>query len=151
VTAAEEQRIQERSDPEAAIAVVAIGRVISADMEHHAVAGAIALPVVAMIVAPVAIPPPGIIASIVPPRFVAAAIVVVPAVAVAPVAVDVRAVAVAIGVRAIALLAAIRLAIVPPLDLRHPPLAAPLALVRALLSPAIDALSLLRCALLGTL
>src|SRR5690606_25919222 len=91
VAAAVEQRVQERADPEPSVRVVAVGRIVGADAEHHAVRIAVTVPIVAAVVAPVAIPPavvaapPVIVAPVVAPVAVA---VVVPAI-VAPVAVAV--------------------------------------------------------------
>src|SRR5690606_41432357 len=56
VAAAEQQRVEIAAYAEAAIAVVAIGRVIDADVEHHPVAVAVTPPVVTVVVAPAAVP-----------------------------------------------------------------------------------------------
>src|SRR5690606_24615415 len=81
VTAAEEQRVEPVSDIHAAVAVVAVRRVIGAETEHDAVGVAIALPVIPVVVAPAAVPAPVVTAIVAAPAVVViapAVVVVVP-------------------------------------------------------------------------
>src|SRR5690606_4148193 len=117
VVAAVEQRADEGADAEPPVRVIPVRRVVGADAEHHAVGIAIVVPVVAAVVAPVAVPP---------------AMVATPAVVVAPV------VAPAVIVAAVVAPVAVTI-VVPPVVAQVPVVAGPVALPRPVaVAPAPD-------------
>src|SRR5205085_581014 len=108
-----EERLEEDTDRETVVAVVAIGRIIGPDVEDVAVGIAVALPIEAIVVAPVPVPaaPP---IAIVPPPVAAVATIVVPpvaAVGAGPPIAPVAAIAAGLPIAAIAAVVALALAL----------------------------------------
>src|SRR5690606_17543735 len=125
VAAAEEQRIEDAPDPDAAIAVVAVRRVIRTEAEHDPVTVAITLPIIAVVVTPATVPAP-----------VVAPVVATPVVVVVPAAVIVLPAIVVAAVRAP--LHAVRAIVAALLDPRRALVATPICPRGALVAAAID-------------